>query len=345
MFKLFRGRGYATGVLVTLVLISWLTNTSAAQPVTGAETKNSVAIDTSSLPPAIAAEATQRGFGLSTIKRQSNGWVACVECDGGAGYCVPLGHSATVARSSGEVSSTVKLRRIDDLHSGDTLQIEQYGQPVRQTSLSAKQVHSTSNVFQVGEIGQFIRTGADTFAFQLRNAAEARVYHRAQTEKVIDTLPRFRRETPTLVRTKDFKLVQQYIDDHPSEPFMVLVTVPALCEPCRQMDRLVNQSLATSDPRAGATKAFILEYFNFADAEREVLGQGALFPTMLVYSPAGETRRDIARTVGSLQGTSVAQLSRPLRDKLQRGAPHTLSRGLLTKETLLSLLQPARAGT
>lgn len=314
-------------------------------------------------PQAIIAAAQRLKLPLESIKQQGDQWVACVAGPGLEASCYVLGPTSSAKSGSvmgrnapdrsvpGSAAERAKLTQLDHLQVGDVLLVQQYGQPLRQATLaptatiSGAPAAAPARVIgsDLSSIGRFVTVGANDYSFQLNTGAEARVSVRDRDSGLaIDTLPRFRRESPWLVRTRDFQLVRQYIDAHPSEPFVVLVTVPALCEPCRQMDHIVHEAFAGAQPPSSAApvKTFILEYFDFDAAEREVLGQNALFPTTMIYRAGLEPRRSIFRTIGSTGGYSHDAFSRTLGAKLKRGAPHTVTRGLISKDLLLQLVRP-----
>lgn len=277
------------------------------------------------VPPAIRAEALRRGIGLANVKLQGENWIACEGANENAA-CVVLGRA--VAPVAEPLSAPVKLT---GLSPSTVLEVHQYGQAVRHLALA-----------QSHEFGQIVRSASQGTTFEMKAGVEARVSVQGRQDQVIDTLPRYRREGTNVVRTKDYKLVRDYIDARPNEPFTVIVTVPALCEPCRRLDKLVHDNLqsissgSTTAPGQGQllTKLFVLEYFSFADAERELLGAGAVFPTTLVYGAETQPRKSISRLIGSLRGSSLDEISRSLSNRFRRGTPHTMSRGVVAQELL-----------
>lgn len=283
-----------------------------------------------SVPPAIAAEASRRGIALANIKLQGDNWVGC-SGESADAACIVLGRARAEAAS--KPATPIKLT---GLSQEAVLDIHQYGQAVH--SVPLKQSSAFGRVTRA-ESGQGL-------TFELQPGVEARVMVHGRSDAAIDTLPRYRREGTNLVRTKDLKLVRDTIDARADEPFAVIVTVPALCEPCRQLDRLIHENGGTATPGSGVLsqnkllmKVFILEYFSFADAERELLGPGAVFPTTLVYGVETQPRKSLSRLIGNLRGSSMEEISRPLAERFRRGSPHTMSRGVVAQELLF---QPAR---
>ncbi len=278
----------------------------------------------SNIPAAIQAEAARRGVALSSVKQQGEYWVAC-EGDQAEGSCLVLGRATNSAAAAAPAPV-----RLTGLTSSAMLDVYQYGQAVQTYALN-----------QASAFGRVVKLEGQGLSFELSPGVEARVAVQGRKDQVIDTLPKYRREAMNLVRTKDFQLVRDYIDARPDEPFTVVVTVPALCEPCRKLDKLLHDGAAANQPTDAAarpnglrTKMFVLEYFSFADAEREVLGTGAVFPTTLVYGVEAQPRRSIARLIGNLRGSTPDEISRPLAERFRRGSPHTLSRGVVLQELL-----------
>ncbi len=297
--------------LVALAIVTSLQSSSlcaADRPRAGEAKLNS------DIPAAIQAEAQLRGLQLSSLKQQGDYWIAC-EKDGAS--CVVLGKATQALNSQRSTAA-----RLTGLPASAMLEVHQYGQAVQHVPLA-----------NATRYGHLTRSSTGSLSFELNTGVEARVGVLGNTQQVIDTLPRYRREGPNLVRTKDFKLVQDYMDARPNESFTVVVTVPSLCEPCRQLDKLVHEKVTAS---AGAlpTKVFILEYFAFAEAERELLGAGAVFPTTLVYRAEAQPRQSISRVIGNLRGSQLADITGPLVARFRRGAPHTMSRGVIAQELL-----------
>ena len=285
-----------------------------------------------SVPPTIVTEATRRGIALANIKLEGDYWVGCSGESANAA-CVVLGKVHAAAASM--PATPVKLT---GLSKETVLDVHQYGQAVRSIPLN-----------QSSSLGRVTRSANGLgLTFELQPGVEARIMAHGRPEAVIDTLPRYRREGANLVRTKDLKLVRDTIDARVDEPFTVIVTVPALCEPCRRLDKIIHENVGSA---AGAgvlssnrllMKVFILEYFTFADAERELLGPGAVFPTTLVYGVEPQPRKSLSRLIGNLRGSSMEELSRPLAERFRRGSPHTMSRGVVAKELLFQPPPAAR---
>ncbi len=276
------------------------------------------------MPPAIQLEAQRRGIALASIKLQGENWVAC-EGVGNDAACIVLGRVGTGSRAAANPPA-----KLTGLTSGTQLEVYQYGQEVRRLGLS-----------QAHPFGRLTSTAAQGVTFEMNPGIEARITVAGRKDQVIDTLPRYRREGTNLVRTKDYKLVRDYIDARPEESFTVIVTVPALCEPCRRLDKLMRDKIQPVPSNTAATvpgrllnKVFVLEYFSFAEAEREVLGVGAVFPTTMVFGVEAQPRKSISRFIGNLRGSSMDEISRPLSDRFRRGSPHTLSRGVIAQELL-----------
>ena len=299
----------------------------AGQPLVAADKTRPQHATASSVvvPPTIAAEASRRGIALANIKLEGDYWVGC-SGDSANAACVVLGKARATAASM--PATPVKLTGL----SKDTvLDVHQYGQAVRSIPLN-----------QSSTFGRVTRAANSVgLTFELQPGVEARISAQGRPEAVIDTLPRYRREGTNLVRTKDLKLVRDTIDARVDEPFTVIVTVPALCEPCRRLDKIIHENAGTTVKGAGALssnrllmKVFILEYFTFADAERELLGPGAVFPTTLVFGVEPQPRKSLSRLIGNWRGSSMEELSRPLAERFRRGSPHTMSRGVVAKELL-----------
>lgn len=156
-----------------------------------------------------------------------------------------------------------------------------------------------------------------------------------------NALPQYRREAPRLVRTSDCKLVVDYVDNHPHEPFLVLVTVPGLCEPCRRMDETFRQFHATS-PLHAKVKTFILEYQTFEEAQSQLLCAGATFPTTLAFGPVTAGRTSPSLVIGNASGQFISELSLKLRAVFKRGAPNGIAQGYMSSDSVQYLVTTAR---
>lgn len=312
----------------------------AAQPVVVFSVDKPSIPRTVNVPAHIATEAQRKQLPLSSIKRMGDSWVACIN-RAGSEVCIVLGNEpvAVVEASPGTSES-----RLDDLRTGDRLVIHKYGELAYETTVRAGDLQPSQRTVPIADVGHLAQAQNGHFTFVPFPDCQARitVYSRG-TERVLDRLPRYQREGTRIVRTKDVNLVREYIDSHASEPFVVLVTVPSLCEPCRQMDQVFTSG-AGVEPHTPAVKTFILEYFAFEDAERELLGPNALFPTTLVFGPATGTQRMLPSVVyGQTSGVPVEQHARMLREQFKRGAPAGMARGLLSRMSLSRLIDSGKS--
>ncbi len=325
--------------------------------------KHSTASNTAAIPPAIAEEARQRNFPLSSIKRLGERWIACLSNEPNAA-CIELGRrssqndtSSTYATSGSDaavptVSQTpLAVAAVKNLGMSDRLTIHQYGRPVvettvasilaQQTSVSSNTMNATSTTGNAP--GRVESSEQGGYEFRLSPGAEVLVSlsKGTQSNKVLNTLPVYRREAEGVVRTGNAKLVRQYIDAHPNEPFVVVVTVPALCAPCRQLEPIVL-GLNRNKPTEHRTKIFLLEYFAFADAEKEVLGHGALFPCTLIYGKEKSRRAAPQLIVGNTNGRSIQSIGEAMQSFVQRGAPRTYCSGFVSDSFLSEQLSSLR---
>jgi hypothetical protein len=262
--------------------------------------------------------------------------VACINREGSE-TCIVLGKSAGPS-SSGAISASEE-QTLSDLHVGDRLIVHKYGQLAYETTVSASVASSSQQRSEIADVGYLSPAQDGRLTFHAHPDCQARitVYSRG-TVRILDRLPRYQREGKNIVRTKDVTLVKQYIDAHAAESFVVLVTVPSQCEPCRQMDVLLASS-AAAPPSLPAVKTFILEYFAFEDAERELLGPHAMFPTTLVFGATPPIKRMSPSVLyGQSAGLSLEQHTRTVREHFKRGAPLGIARGLLSRESLNRLI-------
>jgi len=289
-----------------------------------------------SIPSHIAEEALLKQLPLSSVKRLGDSWVACVD-QAGSEVCIVLGKQTAAApvsvSSSGEQS-------LSDLRAGDRLIVHKYGQLAYETTVNTNAVHAAPRqTLEVTDVGYLTLAPNGSLTFYAHRNCQARIsVYGGGKVRTLDCLPRYQREGERIIRTKDVSLVKEYIDSHADESFVVLVTVPSQCEPCRKMDGIL-----TSGVTAGASlpevKTFILEYFAFEDAERELLGPDALFPTTLVFGPAPPTKRMSPSVLyGQSAGVSLEQHTRTVREHFKRGAPLGIARGLLSRESLNRLI-------
>lgn len=311
----------------------------AVKPVVAFSVDESPIPRTVNVPAHIAAEAQNRQLPLSSIKHMGDSWVACIN-RAGSEVCIVLGKEAVAIV---EASTSTSETRLDDLRSGDRLVIHKYGQLAYETTIRASELQPSQQTVPIADVGYLTPFEDGRFAFVPLPNCQARITAFSRgTMRVLDRLPHYQREGASIVRTKDVNLVKEYINSHANESFVVLVTVPSLCEPCRQMD-IVLTGGAVGAPQSPAVKTFILEYFAFEDAERELLGPHALFPTTLVFGPATATRRMSPSVIyGQTAGTPVEQQTRLLREHFKRGAPAGMARGILSRMSLSRLIDSGR---
>jgi hypothetical protein len=309
------------------------TLTSSAEK---APAKQTIEQQKASIPSHIAEVALLKRLPLSSIKRMGDSWVACVD-QAGSEVCIVLGKHISAAPVS---DSSPAEQSLSDLRAGDRLIVHKYGQLAYETTVNTTAVHAApQQTLQIADVGYLAPAQNGSLTFYPHSSCEARitVYSRG-TVRTLDRLPRYQREGERIIRTKDVSLVKEYIDSHADESFVVLVTVPSQCEPCRQMDGVITGG-ATAGPSLLEVKTFILEYFAFEDAERELLGPQALFPTTLVFGPAPPTKRMSPSVLyGQSAGVPLEQHTRTVREHFKRGAPLGIARGLLSRESLNRLI-------
>lgn len=306
----------------------------AVQPVVAVSTDKTSLAHNADVPAHISIEAQRKQLPLSSIKRMGDSWVACIN-RAGSEVCIVLGKVTVEDESASSISDS----RLDDLRSGDRLVIHKYGELAYETTIRASAIRPSQTALPIADVGYLTPAENGHFTFVPLPNCQARItaYCRG-TERVLDRLPRYQREGTGIVRTKDVNLVKEYIDSHASESFVVLVTVPSLCEPCRQMDTVLTGG-GVGDRQSPPVKTFILEYFAFEDAERELLGPHALFPTTLVFGPTTATQRMTPSVIyGQTAGLPIDQHVRRLREHFKRGAPAGMARGLLSRMSLSRLI-------
>ncbi len=347
LIDVFAGAVRCVSLCVSLLLVATSTLLFATSSLGGSncyadgplKTAAATAKNAMQIPRHVLRLAHARGLADADIKPMGDNWVACSKANDGTDSCTVLCRieSSPVAH----IPSMESV--ISDVRVGDSIVVQEYGQPARTIAFTSEMASRSRDV-EVDGVGTLRLVSAGQYNFQMSPALEARASVAGRISSQIDQLPRFRRETTNIVRTHDFRFVQNYIDAHADEPFIVIVTVPALCEPCRQMDTWLTHA---KDPSTKGipVKTFILEYFAFHEAEQEVLGPGAIFPTTLIYPSASRSgnqpRQSIARAIGNLKGSTLKDVSQPLQSKLKRGAPHTLIRGATSRETLELMVSDA----
>lgn len=298
--------------------------------------KQTIEQQKASIPSHIAEQALVKQLPLSSIKRLGDSWVACID-QAGSEVCIVLGKHTTAAPAP---ASSPAEQSLNGLRAGDRLVVHKYGQLAYETTVdTTAMLASPQQTLEIADVGYLTSAQNGSLSFYPHRSCQARItaYSRGMV-RTLDRLPRYQREGERIIRTKDVSLVKEYIDSHADESFVVLVTVPSQCEPCRQMD-VVLTSEATAEPSLPEVKTFILEYFTFEDAERELLGPHALFPTTLVFGPAPPTKRmSPSFLYGQSTGVPIEQHTRTVREHFKRGAPLGIARGLLSRESLNRLI-------
>ena len=289
------------------------------------------------LPAAVILEAQNRQIPLKAIKLRGQEWIACVENGSQVETCIVLGKKREPSQNI--LKNPIVNRRLTKLHFGDRLVIDRFGSPRLECILSSNLLRHQS---VISDLGRLSIEPDSSLTFVLSSTREAKVtVENRIARQTIDTLPRYKREGPQLVRTSDVQLVAKYMSQHPQEPFMVIVTVPSQCEPCRRFDPIVVKSLEPGHTNSIEIKTFVFEYFSFQDAQREVLGAGATFPTTLVFGPkldAPPSGISPKLTIGQPNAATQAETNRKIRESLGRGVPRAVANGVLTAESLRMLV-------
>ncbi len=290
-----------------------------------------------SIPKAIVAEAKRRLIPLSAIRLSGKKWIACIENQSQGEYCITLGEDVhDNLKSLDPVESNSVL-----LNYGDHVSIERYGQ----RSLEFPVAPGPNLNSSLAEFGTLHPESDGSLRFEMRSDCEARIQVSGRTgRRSLDSLPSFRRESPRLVRTTNLELVAEYISQKPDEPFLVVITVPSHCEPCRKMDQVIERYHRSAQPDITKIKTFVLEYFTFGDAEKSILGSGAIFPTTIIFPKHSEHRKGSLPTLamGFASAGGVESLSKHLNAGFHRGSPSGIARGLLSIESLQDLIRTAQ---
>jgi hypothetical protein len=298
--------------------------------------KQTIEQQKASIPNHIIEEARLKQLPLSSVKLVGDSWVACVD-RAGSEVCIVLGKQTAATPVS---ASSPGEQSLNDLRAGDRLIVHKYGQLAYETTVNTTAVHAAPRqTLEVTDVGYLAPAPNGSLTFYPHGNCQARIsVYSGGKVRTLDRLPRYQREGERIVRTKDVSLVKEYINSHADEAFVVLVTVPSQCEPCRRMDGILTSGAAAGSSQPDV-KTFILEYFAFEDAERELLGPDALFPTTLVFGPAPPTKRMSPSVLyGQSAGVSLEQHTRTVREHFQRGAPLGIARGLLSRESLNRLI-------
>jgi hypothetical protein len=156
---------------------------------------------------------------------------------------------------------------------------------------------------------------------------------------------RYHREAHRLVRTTDIELIRTYMYQHPEEPYLVVVTVPSLCEPCRRLDVVLRNYHTDKPGENGKMKTFILEYSSFGEAEAAALGKGAIFPTSIVFPAESELAKSQLPKLayGISSQIDLQATSKTISDTFYR-RPSSVARGALDQASLIAIMQTAEKG-
>lgn len=286
------------------------------------------------IPKAIVAEAKRRLIPLTAIRLSGKKWIACIENQSQGEYCISLGEDdLDIGKSLNTgVSKSILLNY------GDQVSIERYGQQ----ALELPVLPGANSNSSLAEFGTLSRESDEALRFEIRSNCEARINVSGRNGKrSLDTLPRFRRESSRLVRTTNLAVVSKCISQNPEEPFLVVITVPGHCEPCRRMDQVIGKYHGSEQPEATKIKTFILEYFTFSDAENSILGQGAVFPTTIVFAKNREPRKSSlpSLAIGFPNASGIESLSKHLDSGFKRASPSGIARGLLSLQSLHELIR------
>jgi hypothetical protein len=334
--KLHKSVADSTKVL-TLACASFLSTptlrSEGADPPSSSKNSNTTTALKREIPADIALEAKLKNIALDSIKFENNRWVACFAVPGAADACIELGNKRKA------ITSTPAVKEISKLRNGDTLLINSYGGKSRQYKLNFA---SDTSAAKIPDLGTFVRSKDQTFTFTLEADAKALVTTQASDKNgIINTLPKFQKESDLVIRTNSLSLINSYIKNHPEEEFLLIVTVPAHCPPCRALDQVVQEAFSDSKSK-DTVKTFILEYFDFESANKEVLGSGGIYPSLLTFRKDSATQKSaenkpIPNIIGQMNGATKEQVLEPISENVSR-TPHQIIRGGMALKTLRELM-------
>jgi hypothetical protein len=282
------------------------------------------------IPAKILKAAENKGIlAIEDIKQipGTDNWIACK-----GDSCISLGTASAKPAVKAETDT-----QISGLRRGDALVINRYGEVVRSYAINFS---SSTSSAKIPKLGEFKKQADGSFTFTIESGVEARISAKNKKE-VIDTLPKYVKEASNIVRTKDLALVKDYVDKHPEQAFLVIVTVPALCEPCRSFETILPTILKDPSLKNQNLKVFILEYFNFEDPQREIVGSAGNFPSVLTFGGAKFSieikSQPEAAVVGDARGHSDRELLEPIQNTFNRPL-RELIRGSVGRKELPRLL-------
>ena len=333
--------------VATLATASFLplpSSQASEPPTNAAQAKTNQASSRSNLtiPDDVKLEAEKRKIPLSAIKFENEQWIACISRPGQPDSCIVLRDNTK--ESSPATSAPMLVDRLVQLKNGDTLVINQYGEPAKEHLIS---LSSNTTKSSIPEIGELNREKDFSYSFSLHKDVAARVVLKRsgnlERSQYIDTLPQLKKESDYLVRTKDLEVVNSSLAKHPDEEFMVIVTVPALCPPCRSLDKVIKDLYSDKAKENPRVKTFILEYFDFETAQKEVLGEKAQFPSIFTFRRHNSEEKIPTQVVGNKLEQTDEQILKPIEQNIQRpGSPRHFVRGGLARDGIEKLIEALR---
>jgi len=281
------------------------------------------------IPEEIQKKAKDLNIPLAAITFENNVWSACVKVPGKADSCIILGSKL---EPSQRLSTPVS--KLTNLRNGDTLIVCRYGEQQKVIPINIAENVIRSSEYQ---IGTYTREADRTFTFTLNPGVEARVSKKeTNPTEHIDTLPNHVKINDRYARTKDISVVQTVLQEYSSEDIVVILSVPALCPPCRDLDKVV---LDVSKNNVAVPKIITLEYHDF-ESGRHALGPNAIFPTILVYRSQANSSKTDPVILGDMNSATREQILEQIADHIsgERVPSHIVRAGLF-KDGFIKLLK------
>jgi hypothetical protein len=279
-----------------------------------------------SIPDSVRRRAEEQKIDIATVKKVGEIWASCGKDSQGREYCIEISPSNVAVSYE---KPRVFVEAISGLRMGASLQFFQYGGKTSTFNLEGFGATTTSITLPENQ-GKLDRQADGSFTFTPQKGREYRVSSvGTDSVQIIDQLPKVQREAQEVVRTKDFASVNRYIESNPKDEFVVVITAPAVCPPCRTLDAQIEKMIKGAE--AGAPlrlkrRVIIVEYSDFEGPKVEATGPALTLPTVMLFKP--QEKIETPEIFGLRNESDRKPILGGLRDRVRGLVPSHIIRGV-----------------
>ena len=272
--------------------------------------------DTPEIPERVLQKARELAIDPTTIKLEDKMWVECT-----AGGCTPL-----LPATKEEIQAIQKPTPIKGLRTGDTLAITGH-------RYTLHKVEAEKN-YGIPGLGTFTTEGDGTKTFTPSPGFEGTVVRSSgkvqESQRAISTPAGTNPSRAVAYSPEKLREVQEEIQSQLDTTFVLIISVPKLCPPCRSYKATVANA-AKVDYGDRKVSFVTLNFDSFEEARRK-MGTVKVFPTTVVY-------KAVEQSVQSEQTTAENPDKQLFLPSITR--PSSTYSGALTQSSLDTVIKRA----